>query len=209
MSAKFIVIEGLEGAGKSTAVRHVEAWLRQQGITQIEKTREPGGTPLAERMRAIVKEIHDEPLTIQAELLLMYAARVQLVETRIKPALRQGIWVIGDRHDLSSLAYQGGGRGIDEQLIRQIKQAVLGDFAPDLTLYLDIDPAIGLARARARGELDRIELEQQAFFERTRARYLALAERDLRIHVIDASQNEAQVAHAIARVLESALCIPG
>ena len=209
MSAKFIVIEGLEGAGKSTAVSHVESWLRQQGISQIEKTREPGGTPLAERMRAIVKEIHDEPLTIQAELLLMYAARVQLVETRIKPALQQGTWVIGDRHDLSSLAYQGGGRGIDEQLIRQIKQAVLGDFSPDLTLYLDIDPAIGLARARARGELDRIELEQQAFFERTRMRYLALAQHDPRIHVIDASQNEAQVAQAIRRVLESALCIPG
>ncbi|MBP8039074.1 MAG: dTMP kinase [Aeromonadaceae bacterium] len=209
MSAKFIVIEGLEGAGKSTAVSHVESWLRQQGISQIEKTREPGGTPLAERMRAIVKEIHDEPLTIQAELLLMYAARVQLVETRIKPALQQGTWVIGDRHDLSSLAYQGGGRGIDEQLIRQIKQAVLGDFSPDLTLYLDIDPAIGLARARARGELDRIELEQQAFFERTRMRYLALARHDPRIHVIDASQNEAQVAQAIRRVLESALCIPG
>lgn len=209
MSAKFIVIEGLEGAGKSTAVSHVESWLRQQGITQIEKTREPGGTPLAERMRAIVKEIHDEPLTIQAELLLMYAARVQLVETRIKPALQQGTWVIGDRHDLSSLAYQGGGRGIDEQLIRQIKQAVLGDFSPDLTLYLDIDPAIGLARARARGELDRIELEQQAFFVRTRTRYLELAQQDPRIHVIDASQNEAQVAQAIRSVLESALCIPG
>ena len=209
MSAKFIVIEGLEGAGKSTAVSHVESWLRQQGISQIEKTREPGGNPLAERMRAIVKEIHDEPLTIQAELLLMYAARVQLVETRIKPALRQGTWVIGDRHDLSSLAYQGGGRGIDEQLIRQIKQAVLGDFGPDLTLYLDIDPAIGLARARARGELDRIELEQQAFFERTRMRYLELARRDPRIHIIDASQNEAQVGQAIRRVLESALCIPG
>ena len=117
--------------------------------------------------------------------------------------------MIGDRHDLSSLAYQGGGRGIDEQLIRQIKQAVLGDFSPDLTLYLDIDPAIGLARARARGELDRIELEQQAFFERTRMRYLALARHDPRIHVIDASQNEAQVAQAIRRVLESALCIPG
>ena len=209
MSAKFIVIEGLEGAGKSTAVSHVESWLRQQGISQIEKTREPGGTPLAERMRAIVKEIHDEPLTIQAELLLMYAARVQLVETRIKPALQQGTWVIGDRHDLSSLAYQGGGRGIDEQLIRQIKQAVLGDFSPDLTLYLDIDPAIGLARARARGELDRIELEQQAFFVRTRTRYLELAQQDPRIHVIDASQTEAQVAQAIRSVLESALCIPG
>lgn len=209
MSAKFIVIEGLEGAGKSTAVSYVESWLREQGITQIEQTREPGGTPLAERMRAIVKEIHDEPLTIQAELLLMYAARVQLVETRIKPALQQGIWVIGDRHDLSSLAYQGGGRGIDEQLIRQIKQAVLGDFSPDLTLYLDIDPAIGLARARARGELDRIELEQHAFFVRTRTRYLELAQQDPRIHVIDASQNEAQVAQAIRSVLESALCIPG
>ena len=209
MSAKFIVIEGLEGAGKSTAVSHVESWLRQQGISQIAKTREPGGTPLAERMRAIVKAVQDEPLTIQAELLLMYAARVQLVETRIKPALQQGTWVIGDRHDLSSLAYQGGGRGIDEQLIRQIKQAVLGDFGPDLTLYLDIDPAIGLARARARGELDRIELEQQAFFERTRMRYLELARRDPRIHIIDASQNEAQVGQAIRRVLESALCIPG
>ncbi len=209
MSAQFIVIEGLEGAGKSMAVRHVEAWLREHGITQIEKTREPGGTPLAERMRAIVKEIHDEALTIQAELLLMYAARVQLVETRIKPALNQGIWVIGDRHDLSSLAYQGGGRGIDEALIRQIKQAVLGDFAPDLTLYLDIDPAIGLARARARGELDRIELEQQAFFERTRERYLQLAAQDARIRIIDASQNEAQVAASIRSELESSLCIPG
>lgn len=209
MTAQFIVIEGLEGAGKSTAVRHVEAWLREHGITQIEKTREPGGTPLAERMRAIVKEIHDEPLTIQAELLLMYAARVQLVETRIKPALSQGIWVIGDRHDLSSLAYQGGGRGIDEALIRQIKHAVLGDFAPDLTLYLDIDPAIGLARARARGELDRIELEQQAFFERTRERYLRLAAQDPRIRIIDASQNEAQVAASIRAELESSLCIPG
>ena len=209
MTAQFIVIEGLEGAGKITAVRHFEAWLREHGITQIEKTREPGGTPLAERMRAIVKEIHDEPLTIQAELLLMYAARVQLVETRIKPALNQGIWVIGDRHDLSSLAYQGGGRGIDEALIRQIKHAVLGDFAPDLTLYLDIDPAIGLARARARGELDRIELEQQAFFVRTRERYLQLAAQDARIRIIDASQNEAQVAASIRAELESSLCIPG
>lgn len=209
MSAKFIVIEGLEGAGKSTAVAHVEAWLREQGIQSIDKTREPGGTPLAERMRAIVKEIHDEPLSIQAELLLMYAARVQLVETRIKPALAAGTWVIGDRHDLSSLAYQGGGRGIDEQLIRQIKQAVLGDFTPDLTLYLDIDPAIGLSRARARGELDRIELEQLAFFERTRARYQALAAQDPSIRVIDASQNEAAVAKAIRHCLETALCIPG
>jgi dTMP kinase len=209
MPGKFIVIEGLEGAGKSTALRHVVAWLQQHGVARIEQTREPGGTPLAERMRTIVKEVHEEPLTMQAELLLMYASRVQLVENRIKPALAQGAWVVGDRHDLSSQAYQGGGRGIDTHLITQIKQAVLGDFAPDLTLYLDIDPALGLTRARARGELDRIELEQLSFFERTRARYLTLAAADPRIHVIDASQSEAEVAAAIARVLEQQLCIPG
>ena len=209
MPGKFIVIEGLEGAGKSTALRHVVAWLQQHGVARIEQTREPGGTPLAERMRSIVKEVHEEPLTMQAELLLMYASRVQLVENRIKPALAQGAWVVGDRHDLSSQAYQGGGRGIDTHLITQIKQAVLGDFAPDLTLYLDIDPALGLTRARARGELDRIELEQLSFFERTRARYLTLAAADPRIHVIDASQSEAEVAAAIARILEQQLCIPG
>ena len=209
MTPKFIVIEGLEDAGKSTAIRHVAQWLRTHGIAQIELTREPGGTPLAERMRAIVKEVHSEPLTMQAELLLMYAARVQLVETRIKPALAAGHWVLGDRHDLSSQAYQGGGRGIDAALITQIKQAVLGDFAPDLTLYLDIDPAIGLQRARQRGELDRIELEQLGFFERTRQRYLELAAADPTIVVIPADQPEEAVAAAIAAVLEQRLCIPG
>ena len=209
MSSKFIVIEGLEGAGKSTAVSYVLDWLRQHGITQLETTREPGGTPLAEKMRAIVKEVHDEPLTIQAELLLMYAARVQLVENRIKPALKNGTWVVGDRHDLSSQAYQGGGRGIDAALINQIKLAVLGDFAPDLTLYLDIDPAIGLERARQRGELDRIEQEALAFFQRTRARYLELAKQDPNIHIIDAAQSPQQVQTAINAVLEQALCIRG
>ena len=209
MPGKFIVIEGLEGAGKSTALSHVVAWLQQHGITQIEQTREPGGTPLAERMRSIVKEVHEEPLTMQAELLLMYASRVQLVENRIKPALAKGIWVVGDRHDLSSQAYQGGGRGIDPGLIGQIKQAVLGDFAPDLTLYLDISPEVGLERARSRGALDRIEQEQISFFGRTRGRYLELAKADPRIHIIDASRSEAEVAEAIYQVLEQQLCIPG
>ena len=209
MNGKFIVIEGLEGAGKSTAVSYVLDWLRSHGVAQLETTREPGGTPLAEKMRSIVKEVHDEPLTIQAELLLMYAARVQLVENRIKPALAKGAWVVGDRHDLSSQAYQGGGRGIAPELIQQIKQAVLGDFAPDLTLYLDIDPAVGLQRARERGELDRIEQEALAFFQRTRARYLELARQDKKIHIIDASQTPEQVQMAIHAALEQALCIPG
>ncbi|BEE13553.1 dTMP kinase [Aeromonas veronii] len=212
--SKFIVIEGLEGAGKSSAVRYVTDFLQRHGINRIECTREPGGTPLAERMRAIVKEVHDERLTIEAELLLMYASRVQLVETRIKPALADGVWVVGDRHDLSSQAYQGGGRGIDAQLIGAIKQAVLGNFKPDLTLYLDIDPALGLQRARHRGELDRIELEQLSFFERTRTRYLELAAKDDSIVVIDAAQTPEQVKAAIERALDhylsnEPLCIPG
>ncbi|HDZ8844979.1 TPA: dTMP kinase [Aeromonas veronii] len=212
--SKFIVIEGLEGAGKSSAVRYVTDYLQRHGINRIECTREPGGTPLAERMRAIVKEVHDERLTIEAELLLMYASRVQLVETRIKPALADGVWVVGDRHDLSSQAYQGGGRGIDAQLIGAIKQAVLGNFTPDLTLYLDIDPALGLQRARHRGELDRIELEQLSFFERTRTRYLELAAKDDSIVVIDAAQTPEQVKAAIERALDhylssEPLCIPG
>ncbi|MBM0416708.1 dTMP kinase [Aeromonas veronii] len=212
--SKFIVIEGLEGAGKSSAVRYVTDYLQRHGINRIECTREPGGTPLAERMRAIVKEVHDERLTIEAELLLMYASRVQLVETLIKPALADGVWVVGDRHDLSSQAYQGGGRGIDAQLIGAIKQAVLGNFKPDLTLYLDIDPALGLQRARHRGELDRIELEQLSFFERTRTRYLELAAKDDSIVVIDAAQTPEQVKAAIERALDhylsnEPLCIPG
>ncbi len=212
--SKFIVIEGLEGAGKSSAVRYVTDYLQRHGINRIECTREPGGTPLAERMRAIVKEVHDERLTIEAELLLMYASRVQLVETRIKPALADGVWVVGDRHDLSSQAYQGGGRGIDAQLIGAIKQSVLGNFKPDLTLYLDIDPALGLQRARHRGELDRIELEQLSFFERTRTRYLELAAKDDSIVVIDAAQTPEQVKAAIERALDhylsnEPLCIPG
>ncbi|WP_457937890.1 dTMP kinase [Aeromonas veronii] len=212
--SKFIVIEGLEGAGKSSAVRYVTDYLQRHGINRIECTREPGGTPLAERMRAIVKEVHDERLTIEAELLLMYASRVQLVETLIKPALANGVWVVGDRHDLSSQAYQGGGRGIDAQLIGAIKQAVLGNFKPDLTLYLDIDPALGLQRARHRGELDRIELEQLSFFERTRTRYLELAAKDDSIVVIDAAQTPEQVKAAIERALDhylsnEPLCIPG
>ncbi|ATP90667.1 dTMP kinase [Aeromonas caviae] len=212
--SKFIVIEGLEGAGKSSAVRYVTDYLQAHGVARIECTREPGGTPLAERMRAIVKEVHDERLTVEAELLLMYASRVQLVETRIKPALADGIWVVGDRHDLSSQAYQGGGRGIDANLIGAIKRAVLGDFKPDLTLYLDIDPAIGLQRARHRGELDRIELEQIGFFERTRQRYLELAAADDSIQVIDAGLPPEQVKAAIEAALEhylasEGLCIPG
>ena len=174
MAGKFIVIEGLEGAGKSTAHQCVVNTLKELGINDVVFTREPGGPPLAEKLRPLIKHETEEPVTDKAELLMLYAARIQLVDNVIKPALAQGKWVVGDRHDMSSQAYQGGGRQLGAAFLTHLKQIVLGDFEPDLTLYLDIDPAVGLARARGRGELDRIEQQHLDFFHRTRARYLEL-----------------------------------
>jgi dTMP kinase len=202
--AKFIVIEGLEGAGKTTAIQSVCHWLGEQGIDYI-GTREPGGTPLAEALRELVKGEHEEPIHDMTELLIMYAARVQLVENVIKPALANGIWVVGDRHDLSSLAYQGGGRELGRERLAMLKQTALGDFTPDLTLYLDIDPEVGLARARSRGELDRIERQALPFFERTRAVYLEAARSSDNIICIDAQQSIDAVRADLEATLESQL----
>ncbi|HAS3635281.1 TPA: dTMP kinase [Vibrio cholerae] len=203
MNAKFIVIEGLEGAGKSTAIQVVVETLKQNGIDHITRTREPGGTLLAEKLRALVKEEHPgEELQDITELLLVYAARVQLVENVIKPALARGEWVVGDRHDMSSQAYQGGGRQIAPSTMQGLKQTALGDFKPDLTLYLDIDPKLGLERARGRGELDRIEKMDISFFERARERYLELANSDDSVVMIDAAQSIEQVTADIRRALQ-------
>jgi dTMP kinase len=191
MGSKYIVIEGLEGAGKTTARDVIVETLKELGVGEMVFTREPGGTLLAEKLRSLVLDIRsvgDEVITDKAEVLMFYAARVQLVETVIKPALARGCWVIGDRHDLSTQAYQGGGRGIDQTMLATLRDAVLGDFRPDLTLYLDVTPEVGLKRARARGELDRIEQESLDFFNRTRARYLELAAQDDRIRTVDATQ---------------------
>ncbi|MGM3176158.1 dTMP kinase [Dickeya lacustris] len=202
MHSKFIVIEGLEGAGKTSAQAVVVETLRAFGIQDIVFTREPGGTPLAEKLRELIKQgVQGEPLTDKAEVLMLYAARVQLVENVIRPALVRGAWVVGDRHDLSSQAYQGGGRGIDPQLLLSLRDTVLGEFRPDLTLYLDISPDLGLKRARQRGELDRIEQESLAFFARTRARYQQLAAQDASIITIDASRELAQVSADIRQAL--------
>ncbi|WAJ71021.1 dTMP kinase [Catenovulum adriaticum] len=202
-TAPFIVIEGLEGAGKTTALGHVIDWLTERDIEFIQ-TREPGGTPMAEQLRELVKAIRDnEKVTAEAELLIMYASRIQLIENVIKPAQAQGKWVVGDRHDLSSRAYQGGGRGISDTLIEPIRQAVLKGFEPDLTLYLDIRPEIGLARARKRGELDRIELEQMDFFNQTRDKYLSIAQTEDKIETVDAEQKPAQVGQQIKTILSN------
>lgn len=204
-NGKFIVIEGLEGAGKSSAIKVVENALTSSNIA-FDKTREPGGTPLAEQLRALVKSAdHEEKITQETELLLMYASRSQLLENKIRPALAAGKWVIGDRHDLSSRAYQGGGRNIDDKVIEAIASATLKGFEPDLTLYLDIDPKIGLARAQARGELDRIEQEQLSFFERTREKYVEIAQKNDAIITIDASQSMEKVHSDIAQAVQTFL----
>ena len=203
-AAKFIVVEGLEGAGKSTAMAHITTWLAQHGITPV-CTREPGGTPLAETLRDLVKQVRDnEQVAPETELLLMYAARMQLITNVIKPALAAGQWVLADRHDMSSRAYQGGGRGLSDTLINPLRAMVLGTLQPDLTLYLDIDPVIGLERARSRGALDRIEQEQLAFFQRTRAKYLHIAATEANIVVINANQSILQVQQQISAALEGA-----
>ena len=193
MVGKFIVIEGLEGAGKSTAHQCIVDVLKELSINNVVFTREPGGTPLAEKLRHLIKHEMEEPVTDKAELLMLYAARIQLVENVIKPALAQGKWVVGDRHDMSSQAYQGGGRQLDQRLLQSLKETILGNFEPDLTLYLDIDPAVGLARARGRGELDRIEQQNLDFFHRTRARYLALVKDNPKAVIINAEQSVEQV----------------
>lgn len=202
MLGKFIVIEGLEGAGKTTAKEAIIEVLKRLDIHDILLTREPGGTPLAEKLRDLIKSETEEMITPKAELLMLYAARIQLVENVIQPALKAGKWVIGDRHDLSSQAYQGGGRQLDSRLLASLKKQILGDFKPDLTLYLDISPEVGLARARGRGELDRIEKQNMAFFDRTRAHYLALVKQDPNAVVIKAEQPLVQVTQDIQHAVE-------
>lgn len=202
MKNYFITVEGLEGAGKSTAIAEIIALLKEWNISDIETTREPGGTPLAEKMRTLIKQgDENEPLTDMAELLLLYAARVQLVDNVIKPALARGAWVIGDRHDMSSQAYQGGGRGFNKELMLQMRDMVLGDFQPQLTIYMDIEPKQGLARASMRGELDRIEQMDVSFFERTRERYLELAQNNPQVIIVNAGNSIESVTTEIREKL--------
>ena len=200
MRGKFIVVEGLEGAGKSSVIGLIVQALKGAG-KRVEQTREPGGTPMAEAIRECVKHDWDETVSEETELLLMYAARVQLLTNKILPSLDTGAWVVGDRHDLSSQAYQGGGRGVSGKTMSAISDIALKGFKPDLTLYLDVEPAVGLERARGRGELDRIEQAGLAFFERTRAKYLSLAKQDESIVVVSAMQPMEKVHQNVIAII--------
>lgn len=197
----FITLEGGEGAGKTTLVSFLKEYLESKGH-EVVTVREPGGTALAEKIRAILVTPDKEKLCDRAELLLMYAARAQLVESLIKPALKAGKIVISDRHDLSTLAYQGGGRGLPIEDIKALRKLAIGDFKPDLTLLMDIDPVLGLQRIKTRGALDRFEQEQLNFFTRVRETYLQCAREEQGIIVIDASQDLEAVQQAAAKAAD-------
>jgi dTMP kinase len=200
-AGKFISLEGIEGAGKSTLARALEASLVERGL-KVQLTREPGGTPLAERLRALVLERGAERISAEAETLLMFAARAIHLENLIRPALSSGAWVICDRFTDATRAYQGAGRGVDPQLIERLAHAVHGNLWPHRTLLLDLPVETGLTRARRRaGQGDRFEDEDRRFFERVRARYLDLAATEPgRMRVVDAVPAPQSVA---ARALEA------
>ena len=190
---RFVTLEGGEGAGKSTVLDALVAHLRAGGA-EVVATREPGGTPLAEQIRELLLDPRHESPAPETELLLMFAARAQHVRETVLPALQRGVGVVSDRFTDASYAYQGAARGGDAGFIAELERRVVG-IEPGLTLLLDVPVAVGLERARRRGEADRIESEQEAFFERVRAGYRARAGAEPhRFRVIDASRPAAEVA---------------
>lgn len=200
-ASRFITLEGGEGAGKSTVLSALRDFLLARGF-EVVSTREPGGTPLAEQIRGLLLDTHHEPPAAETELLLVFASRAQHVREVILPALQRGAWVISDRFTDSSYAYQGAGRGLDAGFIAELERRVVG-IAPAMTLLLDIGVAHGRERTRERDLTpDRIEREQDHFFERVRDGFLARAQAEpQRIRVVDATQSvEAVAAEAVAHL---------
>jgi dTMP kinase len=203
-TAKFITLEGSEGAGKSTNLAFIAEWLRSREC-EVLTTREPGGTPIGEAIRGILLDTQFTEMTPETELLLMFAARNQHIQEKIQPALKAGQWVISDRFTDASYAYQGGARGLPFERIEPIEQWVQQGFQPDLVFVFDLPVEVGMQRVKSRGEAtDRFEQEQMAFFERVRAAYLKRAEQHPeRYCVLDASQPLEQVQQAIAQRLNA------
>ena len=201
----FISLEGGEGAGKSTQHRRIVEWLTSQGRIVIE-AREPGGTPVSEQIRQVLLDTRNAGLNATAELLLMFAARSQLVQEVILPALADGNVIVCDRFADASYAYQGGGRQLGAETVAKVEQLVLKDLQPDLTLLFDIPVELGMTRVAGRGEADRFEVESVKFFERVRKAYLERAAANpQRFRIIDASQQQEQVWLQVKAVLKAGL----
>ena len=198
MRGKFITVEGIEGVGKSTNIDFLSSIIEEAGFSVL-RTREPGGTPMAERIRQMLLEHGEEPLPDIAELLLFFASRSLHIDNKIRPALAAGQWVVCDRFTDASRAYQGHGRGFGLERINLMAEWVQGDLQPDLTLLLDAPPDIAMERTEKRGAADRLDSEAASFYQRARDGYLGLAAAEPdRFAVIDASQELEQVQPAIA-----------
>jgi dTMP kinase len=209
MNGKLITLEGGEGAGKSTVLAAVREFLADHGIDVV-ATREPGGTPAGEAIRAVLLDPAQRGLCAETELLLMFAARAQLVREVIQPALAAGRWVLSDRFTDASYAYQGGGRGEPEDRIAELERWAACGLMPHLTLLLDLPVAEGLHRANGRGAVDRIEMENADFFERVRATYRARATAEpARFRIIDASLPLPSVLAEVRGVLAAFLADAG
>lgn len=201
-TAKFITLEGSEGVGKTTSLIFIKDFIEAQGHKVI-VTREPGGTPLAEDLRATLLANRVEKIEPDTELLLMFAARCQHVNQVIKPALESGSWVLSDRFVDASYAYQGGGRGISFKRIKQLEQWSLAGFKPDLTILLDMSVEEGMARTRLRGTPDRFETEKMSFYQKIREAYLERAKQEPeRIHIINAAPSIKDVQRSLRALLQ-------
>jgi dTMP kinase len=207
MSGKFITLEGGEGAGKSTALAFIAQEIRNHGIDLVQ-TREPGGTPLGEKLRELLLDYKNDLMCDDTELLLMFAARAQHLAQLIEPALQSGQWVLCDRFTDATYAYQGGGRGLDVQRIAQLEQWVQGDRRPDLTLLLDVPVEIGMQRISTReetqGQKDRFERERSEFFDKVRQGYLDRATKfPQQFQIIDASQSLELVQQQLREAIDA------
>ena len=200
---KFITIDGVEGAGKSTQIEFICEYLKVKGVDVI-LTREPGGTDIGEKIRTLLLSNSTGKMHADTELMLMFAARNEHIQNKIMPALKQGDWVLSDRFTDASYAYQGGGRGLDVSRIAQLEQWVSQDFTPDMTLLLDVPVEIGMSRVESRGKKDRIELEATDFFNRVRQAYIDRSEQfPERIKLIDSSQTVEHTKQQIKVILDS------
>jgi len=200
---KFITIDGVEGAGKSTQIEFICKYIKAKGVNVV-LTREPGGTDVGEKIRTLLLSNSTGKMHADTELMMMFAARNEHIQNKIMPTLGRGDWVLSDRFTDASYAYQGGGRGLDVERIVQLEQWVLQDFTPDMTLLLDVPVEVGMSRVESRGKKDRIELEATDFFNRVRQAYIDRSEQfPDRIKLIDSSQTVEHTKQQIKVILDS------
>jgi dTMP kinase len=199
---KFITIDGVEGSGKSTQIDLICSYLQRKGVDVV-RTREPGGTDLGEKIRSLLLDVDNKEMHSDTELLLMFSSRNELIQNKIIPALNKGSWVVSDRFTDASFAYQGGGRMLDLNRISKLESWVLGEFQPNLTLFLDVSVDVGMQRVEARAAKDRIELEERAFFERVRSVFIDRSKSyPERIKLIDASGSISEIHNNIKLFLD-------